>query len=519
MMLKRNVFAAVPMLTVIILLLIACGGGTGTEEAGVVSSIPGNLSANILFRNEVEITWTASNDIKSVTGYKLLRDGALVSQVPGPSAVDEGLSANTFFTFQVTSLNAAGSESAPSTPLPVRTLRYSTFLSTTGLNAARAIALDTLGNVYITGTTGGKLGENLANNLGGLDVFVAKFNFFQELQWVVQYGTSSDDISEAIAVVGNNVYVAGQTRGLFGTQPGVALQGGTDAFVMLVDARDGSVQGNIIQFGTPQDDGIAAATIVGGSLVVAGFTKGSLYAPNAGLSDIFAARFGTTLATPPVWGRQIGSSGNDQARAIAADNVGNIFVAGSFNNQNVYVTRFDASGTQGTTWVTSSGQTGEATGIAVDDLGHVFVAGTTPSSFLDNTGFGGNDVFVMKLSATIPSAPNVIWSTQLGSIGNDEAVAIAMKSATEVLVAGTTSGNFYAPNRGGIDFFITAVDAANGNTLSGWGHQYGTTVDEAVFGLVYDRGTNAGYLPGYIKRGATASDATIWHFDQTGILQ
>jgi hypothetical protein len=374
-------------LTVIIILLVACGSGS-VEEAGGGSSIPTNLSANILFKNEAEITWTASTDIKSVTGYKLFRDGTFVSQVTGPAAVDEGLSANTLYSFRVTALNAAGNESAPSSSLPVRTLRYSTFLSTTGLNVARAVALDALGNVYITGTTGGKLGENLANNLGGLDVFVAKFSVFLELQWVVQYGTPSDDIAEAIAVNGNIVYVAGQTRGLIGTQPGAAIQGGTDAFVMQLDARDGSVQGDIVQFGTPQDDGIAAATISGGNLVVAGFTKGSLYTMNAGLSDIIVAKFGSTLATPPAWGRQIGSSGNDQARAVAADSVGNIFVAGSFN-QNVYVTRFDTSGSQGTTWVTSTGQTGEATGIAVDDEGHnVFVAGSTPSFFLGNTAIG-----------------------------------------------------------------------------------------------------------------------------------
>jgi hypothetical protein len=516
MMLKRNVFAAVPMLTVIILLLIACGGTS--EEVGV-SSVPTNLSANILFRNEAEITWTASTGINSVTGYKLYRDGTFVSQVPGPSAVDAGLSADTVYSFRVTAVNAGGNESAPSSSLPIRTLRYSTYLSTTGLNVARAVAVDALGNVYITGTTEGKLGENLANNLGGLDVFVAKFNFFQELQWAVQFGTSFDDIGEAIAVSGNNVYVAGQTRGVIGTQPGAALQGGTDAFVMHLDARDGSVQGDIVQFGTPQDDGIAAATISGGALIVAGFTKGTLYAANAGLSDIIVAKFGSTLATPPVWGRQIGSSGNDQARAIAADSVGNIFIAGSFSNQNVYVTRFDTSGNQGTTWVTSSGQTGEATGIAVDDAGsNVFVAGTTPSSFLGNA-MGENDIFIMKLSASIPSAPNVIWSTQLGSTGNDQAVAVTLMSATEVLVAGTTTGNFYATNRGGTDFFITAVDAASGSTLSGWGLQYGTTVDDTVFGLAYDRGTNAGYPSGYIKRGSTASDATIWHFDQNGILQ
>jgi len=518
MMLKRNMFAAVPMLTVIILSLFACGS-SDEKEGGAGSSVPSNLSANILFRDEVELTWTASTDSKSVTGYKQYRDGTFVSQVPGPSAVDAGLSANTVYSFRVTALNAGGNESAPSTSLPVRTLRYSTYLSTTGLNVARAVAMDTLGNVYITGTTEGKLGENLANNLGGLDVFVAKFNFFQELQWVVQYGTSFDDIGEAIAVNGNNVYLAGQTRGVIGTQPGAALQGGTDAFVMHLDARDGSVLGDIVQFGTPQDDGIAAATVSGGSLIVAGSTKGSLYATNEGLSDIIVARFASTLATPPVWGRQIGSSGNDQARAVAVDSGGNIFVAGSFSNQNVYVTRFDSAGDQGTTWVTNSGQTGEATGIAVDDAGsNVFVAGTTPSSFLGNS-LGDNDIFVMKLNASLPSAPNVVWSTQLGSTGNDQAVAVTLKSATEVLVAGTTGGNFYATNRGGIDFFTTAVDAASGSTLSGWGQQYGTTADDAVFGLAYDRGRNAGFLSGYIKRGSTASDATIWHFDQNGILQ
>ncbi len=519
MMVKLNMSAAELILASILFTIIACSD-VPQQDTGTGGFVPSSLSANTLFRDELEITWTPPADIRSVTGYRLFRDGVSVTQVVGPRAVDDGLTPYTFYTYRVSALKTGGIESGESVPLTVRTLRYSTFLSTTGLNTARAVTVDTLGNVYITGTTSGALGENVTGNQGGLDIFVAKFNFFQELQWVVQYGTSSDDIGTAVAVSGNNVFVAGQTRGLFGTQPGVTLQGGTDAFVMMLDARDGSVQGDVVQFGTPQDDGIEAAAIIGGTVVVAGFTKGSLFAVNAGLSDIIVARFGSTLTVPPVWGRQIGSPGIDRARAIATDSSGNIFVAGSFENQSVYVTRFDPSGSQGTTWVTSSSQTGEATAIAVDDSNtYVFVAGTTHVSFLDNPAIGDSDVFVMKLNALIPAAPSVVWSTQLGSTGSDEAVAITLKSATEVLVAGTTSGNFYATNQGGIDFFVTNLDAANGNTRAGWGVQYGTTLNDTVLGLTYHRGTNAGYVTGSIERTSTTSDVPIWHFDQNGVLQ
>ncbi|WP_083883620.1 S8 family serine peptidase [Spirulina subsalsa] len=86
-------------------------------------------------------------------------------------------------------------------------------LGTELADRATGVATDGEGNVYITGYTDGALGE-LHGEAGGRDGFVAMYNRDGAYQWAVQLGTVRNDVSHAIALGENAVYVAGVTSGV-----------------------------------------------------------------------------------------------------------------------------------------------------------------------------------------------------------------------------------------------------------------------------------------------------------------
>src|SRR5262249_36711822 len=102
-------------------------------------------------------------------------------------------------------------------------LSYSTFLGGNGDDDARAITTDSLGNIYVTGTTtstnfqtANPLQPNAATQdptAGISDAFVTKLNpAGTVLIYSTYFGGSSDDDSNAIAVdAAGNVVIAGMT--------------------------------------------------------------------------------------------------------------------------------------------------------------------------------------------------------------------------------------------------------------------------------------------------------------------
>jgi hypothetical protein len=69
------------------------------------------------------------------------------------------------------------------------------------------LAVDGAGNVYITGSTNGSLE---GTNAGGFDAWVAKYNSSGNQQWIQQFGRSGDDFSNELAVdTAGNVYITG----------------------------------------------------------------------------------------------------------------------------------------------------------------------------------------------------------------------------------------------------------------------------------------------------------------------
>jgi hypothetical protein len=108
------------------------------------------------------------------------------------------------------------------------TKQWTRQLATTAIDAAFGVALDSSGNVYVTGITFGALDGN--TYMGGADIFLVKYNSAGAKQWTQQLGTTADDYGQGLAVDSSgNVYVTGYTAGGL---DGNANMGSNDIFLV-----------------------------------------------------------------------------------------------------------------------------------------------------------------------------------------------------------------------------------------------------------------------------------------------
>ena len=101
---------------------IASNGVSFTIPDTTPPSIPTGLTATALSSSQISVTWIASTDNVGVTGYKIFRNGTQVGTSPTPTYVDGGLAASTSYSYTVSAYDAAGNNSAQSSPATGTTL-------------------------------------------------------------------------------------------------------------------------------------------------------------------------------------------------------------------------------------------------------------------------------------------------------------------------------------------------------------------------------------------------------------
>ena len=419
-------------------------------------------------------------------------------------------------------------------------LVYSTYLGGSGIDPGNAIAVDSAGNAYVTGTTS-PTDFPTASPLqtasgGGYDIFVAKLNAAgSALIYSTYLGGSGYDAGYGIAVdSAGNAYVTGYTTSTnFPTaSPLQASFGGgfNDAFVAKLNAAGSALLYSTYLGGSADDYSYGIAVDSAGNAYVTGYTLSTnfptaspLQAANAGAADTFVTKV-NAAGSALVYSTYLGGSGNDQGLGIAVDSAGNAYVAGYTGSTNfptasplqaanggggnfdAFVAKLNAAGSAlvYSTYLGGSGQD-MGWGIAVDSAGNAYVTGRTASTNLPtasplqatNGGGGYYDAFVAKLNA---AGSALVYSTYLGGSDNDIGHGIAVDSSGNVYVAGyATSTNFptasplQAANAGGADTFVAKLNAAGSalvysTYLGGSGEEYG-------YGIAVDPAGNA-YITG-----------------------
>ena len=394
------------------------------------------------------------------------------------------------------------------------------------------------------------------------------------LSYATYVGGASEDEAFAIALDGSgNAYVTGQTKSLsfplVGGKPAgpffnvfvtkVSSSGTAFGYTDIFAATGGG--GNCSASGTGNCSGNAITVDSSGNAYVAGaatagfpILSGFQTSFGGGSSDAFVLKLNSSGTL--VYSTFLGGSGSDNANAIAVDSAGNAYIAGethssdfplksaiqsTHSGDDAFVTKLDSAGTTLGYSTYLGGSTGNlATGIAVDGSGNAYVTGITVSSIfpttsgvVQTTAGGADDSFVTEVKA---DGSAWVYSTYLGGSGTDDALGIAVDSAGEAYVTGSTnSTNFPTANAaqnalGGssaTNVFVTKLNA--GATKLVFSTYYGGSLDDAGTGIALDafgdayvtgRTTSSSYPVGGAFQNSLSgtSDAFVTEFSNTGFV-
>ena len=339
---------------------------------------------------------------------------------------------------------------------------------------ASAIAVDNNGNVYVTGGS--------INAAGNYDYATIKYNSAGIRQWVRRYDGpgKDDDYANAIAVdTGGNVYVTGASRNAAGYEDYATIKYNTDGRRQWVRRYDGPGK-----FGIRNDEPTAIAVDTNGNVYVTGSSRNAALAPN---DDYATIKYNS--AGKRQWVRRYDGPGKwyDYATAIAVDTKGNVYVTGCSRNvtgNDDYATiKYSSTGKQQWIGRYNGPRNGDdcATAIAVDTKGNAYVTGYSRNVA------GNDDYATIKYS----SSGKREWVRRYDGPGKgyDFATAIAVDIRANVYVTG------YSRNLFGNDDYATIKYNNIGNQQwikrydgPGKWHDYATAIAVDTRGNVYVTG-------------------------------
>jgi peptidoglycan hydrolase-like protein with peptidoglycan-binding domain len=344
----------------------------------------------------------------------------------------------------------------------------------TSFDFGRGIAVDSSGNIYITGYFYETVDFGAGNitSSGSADIFVLKLNSSGTFQWVNTYGGTSIDVGEDITVDSSgNSYITGIFEGTVDFGAGnITSSGSADIFVLKLNSS-GTFQWVNTYGGSAFDVGHDIAVDSSGNSYITGYFEGTVdfgggNATSAGAADIFILKLNSSGTFQ--WVNIFGGTSTDVGQGIAVDSSGNSYITGSFlgtvdfgggnvtsaGSDDIFVLKLNSSGTF--QWVSTFGGTSIDVGedITVDSSGNSYITGwfreTVDFGGGNVTSAGGGDIFVLKLN----SSGTFQWVNTYGGTSGDVGEDITVDS----------SGNSYITG-----WFRETVDFGGGNVTSAGG--------------------------------------------------
>jgi hypothetical protein len=455
-------------------------------------------------------------------------------------------------------------------------LVYSTYLGGSGDESpfsgveCHGIAIDSLGNAYVTGTTFSTDFPTVVPFQAGLggttcgfsaspcsDVFVAKLSpDGSQLIYSTYLGGNHWDEGLAIAVdTFGNGYITGLTYSSdFPTTPSAFdTTCGTDgncnssscafiydAFVVKLDPTGSALVYSTYLGGSSGEFGRSITVDAGGNAHVTGVTASTdfpvmnpIQGTFGGFVDAFVTKLNPT-GSALIYSTYLGGTESDQGLAIAVDSSGSAYLTGFTGSPNfpianalqpVYGGGFDAwaakLGPSGSTLVYSTYLGGtewdSGSGIAVDLSGNAYLTGSTSSPDFPIANalqpvFGGHsDAWVAKLD---PSGSTPIYSTYLGGSDVDSGKGIAVDSLGNAYVTGHTDSADFPKTSGALEAthgcFVVKLEPACSTLF------YSTLIDAGCEAIAVDADGNA-FVMGLARAGFPTTEGAFQPSNSGGV--
>ncbi len=322
----------------------------------------------------------------------------------------------------------------------------------------RALAVDACGNVYVTGSSKG--------NGSGWDYVTVKYDNNGNQLWAARYnGTANkDDYASALVVSTNgDVFVTGASKGADEHFNYVTIK---------YDSAGNQIWLNRYVGPGNEDDACSITLDPGGNVYVTGKSKGS--GSDFDYSTIKYSSDGTQM-----WVARYNGPGNqaDAAAQVITDPAGNVYVTGSSINaagKNDYTTiKYDADGNQ--LWIAiydgPAAKDDYAVALALDATGSVFVTGT--SAVTDTKA----DFATIKYSPE--GAP--LWVQRYDYGDDDQAVALGLDPAGDVYVTGNSR-----TSSTGYDFATVKYRSLDGAQMAVARYNSSGNLNDSAMALVVD---------------------------------
>jgi len=232
-----------------------------------------------------------------------------------------------------------------------------------GTNGTNAIAVDSSGNVYVTGWSAGT--ENT-------DCVVIKYNSDGDQQWAQRYNGPGNDYDAPYGIAldsSGNVYITGTSTGDGTGFDYTTIKYNGDGVQQWVQSYNGS--------GNAYDAAQALAVDASGNVCITGNS-----AAKNGLPDCVTIKYDTNGNQQWVKAYDGPANGTDYGNAVAVDGSENVYVTGSSTGSTTdrdYLTiKYDSSGQE--QWVSTYSSAGanvdEARSVGLDGSGNAYVTGT-----------------------------------------------------------------------------------------------------------------------------------------------
>jgi hypothetical protein len=251
--------------------------------------------------------------------------------------------------------------------------------------AGSGVSADGAGNVYLTGTIGRPAPDD--------DGVLEKYDSAGNLLWSRQFGTSDHEQGLVVSAdSAGNVFTYGQS-----------VKSDTNRYTPSATLTKFDADGNeywtrIVESARYVNRGGVAADGLG-NVYITGNSNAPIIEPRVHIGyDAFVAKY--DAAGNRLWLQEFGTAEfADNARGVAVDGRGNVFVVGTMGDP--FLANFDGDGNQIWTYQFGAPEFDSASFVSVDRAGHVYVAGRTTGD-PGGPNAGGYEIFLAKFNVNVP---------------------------------------------------------------------------------------------------------------------